>query len=139
MIKIEVNRIQDDFGFEAKDAFGNTLRMDTSPETGGNGFGARPMQVLLMGLGGCSGIDMVSILKKQRQEVTHYRMYIEGEREKGVEPSLWVKVHIVFELGGKIDEDKAKRAAELSMLKYCSVSETLRRAGCDLTWEVKLI
>ncbi|MDP4255995.1 MAG: OsmC family protein, partial [Bacteroidota bacterium] len=89
MIRIELERVHGDFGFEATDADGHTVRIDTSPETGGDHFGVRPMQMLLMGLGGCSGIDIVSILKKQRQPVEGFRMHIEGEREKGKEPSLW--------------------------------------------------
>jgi putative redox protein len=138
MINIEIERVSGDYGFEAKDAFGNTVRIDTSPETGGNNFGSRPMQLLLMGLGGCSGIDIISILKKQRQEVTGFNAHIEGSRQAGVEPSLWQNVHVVFKLTGLIDPDKAKRACELSMDKYCSVAETLRAAGCELTWEVKV-
>ncbi|HEY6900099.1 MAG TPA: OsmC family peroxiredoxin, partial [Puia sp.] len=62
MIKVQLSRVHGDFGFEAKDAYGNTVRLDSSPETGGENFGVRPMQMLLMGLGGCSGIDIVSIL-----------------------------------------------------------------------------
>ena len=138
MIKIELERVQGDFGFEAKDSLGHTVRIDTSPDGGGTNFGVRPMQMLLMGLGGCSGIDIVSILKKQRQTIESFSMKIEGEREAGKEPSLWKDVTIVFELTGNIDPDKAKRACELSMDKYCSVAETLRRAGGDLKWEVRV-
>jgi putative redox protein len=138
MIKIELERKEGDYGFEAKDAFGHSIHIDTSPEGGGSNFGARPMQLLLMGLGGCSGIDIVSILKKQRQKITGFSMKIEGEREAGKEPSLWKTVKIVFELTGEIDPGKAARACELSMNKYCSVAETLRRAGGDLKWEVKV-
>ena len=138
MIKIELERLEGDYGFEAKDANGHTVRLDTSPDGGGTNFGVRPMQMLLMGLGGCSGIDIVSILKKQRQTIENFSMKIEGEREAGKEPSLWKNVTIVFELTGNIDPDKAKRACELSMDKYCSVAETLRRAGGDLKWEVRV-
>lgn len=138
MIKIELERVDGDFGFEAKDANGHTVRLDTSVEGGGTNFGVRPMQMLLMGLGGCSGIDIVSILKKQRQTIEGFSMKIEGEREAGKEPSIWKNVTIVFELTGNIDPDKAKRACELSMDKYCSVAETLRRAGGELTWEVRV-
>jgi len=138
MIKIELERVNGDAGFEAKDTLGHTVRMDTSPDGGGTNFGVRPMQMLLMGLGGCSGIDIVSILKKQRQTIDSFSMKIEGEREAGKEPSLWKNVTIVFELTGNIDPDKAKRACELSMDKYCSVAETLRRAGGELKWEVKV-
>ncbi len=139
MIKVAVDRVQGDFGFEARDANGHIIKMDTSSETGGANFGVRPMQVLLMGLGGCSGIDIVSILKKQRQPVEGFYMTIEGEREAGVEPSLWQDVTIVFELKGNIDPAKARRAVELSMDKYCSVAETLRRAGCELKWDLKVL
>jgi putative redox protein len=136
MINIEINRVSGDYGFEATDAAGHIVRIDTSPETGGANFGVRPMQMLLMGLGGCSGIDIVSILKKQRQELTDFKTTIEGLREAGKEPSLWETVNIKFELTGKLDKEKVERAVALSMDKYCSVAETMRRAGAKLTWEV---
>ena len=138
MAQIQIDRLSGDFGFEARDAGGHTVRMDTSPETGGIDFGVRPMQMLLMGLGGCSGIDIVSILKKQRQKVAGFSMTIDGEREAGKEPSLWKNVHIIFHLKGEIDPDKAKKACELSMDKYCSVAATLKAAHCTITWDVKV-
>ena len=138
MARIELTRIEGDFGFEARDGSGHTARMDSSPETGGQEFGIRPMQMLVMGLGGCSGIDIVSILKKQRQTVEDFSMIIEGEREKGKEPSLWENIHIVFTLKGAIDPDKAKKACALSMEKYCSVAATLKGARCRITWEVRV-
>ena len=138
MIEINIDRIEGDCGFEATDANGHTIKMDTSPETGGVNFGVRPMQVLLMGLGGCSGIDIVMILKKQRQQVDNFSMKIEAERQSGKEPSLWKEVKIIFELKGNLDPEKAQRACELSMNKYCSVAETLRLGGTILTWELKL-
>ena len=138
MIEINVNRKHGDFGFEAKDGNGHTIKMDTSPESGGDHFGIRPMQVLLMGMGGCSGIDIVMILKKQRQTIDDFSMKIEGEREDTKDPSLWKNVKIVFELKGDIDIDKAERACELSINKYCSVAETLRRGGTNITWEVRV-
>jgi len=138
MVEINIKRVEGDCGFEATDALGHTVKMDTSPETGGVNFGVRPMQVLLMSLGGCSGIDIVMILKKQRQTVDSFSMKIEAERETGKEPSLWENVKIVFELKGTIDEEKALRACELSMNKYCSVADTLRKGGTNLTWELRL-
>ena len=78
------------------------------------------------------------ILKKQRQTVDHFSMKIEGERQTGKEPSLWQNIKIVFTIKGTIDEEKAYRACELSMNKYCSVAETLRLGGTILTWEIKL-
>jgi putative redox protein len=139
MIHVEVNRVHGDYGFEAKDAFGHTVSLDTSPETGGENFGVRPMQMLLLALGGCSGIDVVSILKKQRQTVARFRMLIDGEREQGKDPSLWKYIKIKFELSGAIEPEKAQRACELSIEKYCSVAATLRAAGCEIVWEAKVV
>lgn len=139
MIKVELERVNDAFGFEARDSNGHTVKIDTSPETGGQNFGVRPMQLLLMGLGGCSGIDILSILKKQRQNVTDFRLHIQGEREPGVDPSLWKTIELVFEISGDVDQEKAEKACALSMDKYCSVSQTLKRAGATLNWKVVIL
>ena len=138
MISVNLQRKKGDFGFEATDANGHTVRMDTSIETGGDNFGVRPMQMLLMGLGGCSAIDIVMILKKQRQQVDDFSIHIEGEREQEKDATLWQQVKIVFTLAGTIDKEKAERACELSMKKYCSVAETLKKSGTELSWEVVL-
>jgi putative redox protein len=138
MVTIEVTRKEGDFGFEAKNPNGHVIRLDTSDETGGINFGFRPMQSLLAALGGCSGIDIVSILKKQRLTLEAFSMKIQGQREKGKEPSLWETVHVDFEMKGNIDKDKAERACALSINKYCSVAETLRRSGTKITWSVKV-
>ena len=136
MAKVEVTRMNNLFGFDAKDANGHTVKIDTSPETGGVNYGVRPMQLLLMGLGGCSGIDILSILKKQRQEVIDFNISIEGDRQQGVEPSLWTNITIVFTLTGNVDQDKADKACALSIQKYCSVAETLRKSGSVINWKV---
>jgi putative redox protein len=138
MIKIEVSRVSGDYGFEAKDIYGHTARLDNSPDSGGQNFGVRPMQMVLMGLGGCAGIDVISILKKQRQTVTGYNMVIEAEREPDKEPSLFTTIQLTFEFEGTIEPQKAIRACQLSIDKYCSVAETLRRAGASITWKVQL-
>ncbi|NOT91217.1 OsmC family protein [Ferruginibacter sp.] len=138
MIEINMQRVSGDFGFEAKDANGHIVHMDSSDESGGQNFGIRPMQMLLMGLGGCSAIDIVMILKKQRQTVDDFSIKVTGEREPGKEPSLWANAKITFFLKGDIDKEKAYRACELSMNKYCSVAETLRKSGTELTWEVEV-
>jgi putative redox protein len=136
MPKIELSRVKGDFGFEAKDENGHVVRMDSSPESGGWDFGVRPMQMLLMGLGGCSAIDVITILKKQRQEVKDYKMTITGDREAGKEPSLWKDITVEFHLYGNIEEDKAIKAVELSLNKYCSVAATLEKAGALIHWRV---
>ena len=136
MAKIELARVSGDYGFEATDENGHIVRMDSSPESGGKNFGVRPMQILLVGLAGCSAIDVLAILKKQRQEVKDYKMVVNGDREVGKEPSLWQNVNIEFHLYGDIDEGKALKAVELSINKYCSVSATLEKAGAKITYQV---
>ncbi len=135
MPKIELTRVQNDFGFEAKDENGHIVKMDSSPESGGNNYGVRPMQMLLMGLGGCSAIDVIMILKKQKQEVRDYKMVINGSREAGKEPSLWKEIVLEFHIYGNVDIDKATRAVALSMDKYCSVAATLKVAGAQMSYQ----
>jgi len=133
MPTIELSRVQNDYGFEAKDEYGHVVRMDTSTESGGQNFGVRPMQMLLMGLGGCSAIDVIMILNKQRQEVRDYKMIIKGDREAGKEPSLWKDISIEFHIYGNVDQEKAQKAVDLSLGKYCSVAATLIGAGANIT------
>jgi putative redox protein len=138
MIKVELERIHGDYGFKGTDAAGHEVLFDSSAEHGGNNFGVRPMQSLLFALGSCSGIDIVSILKKQKQAISSFKMKIEGEREDAKPISLWKTIHIVFEFGGEVDEEKAKKACSLSIEKYCSVAETLRRSGAQITWSTQI-
>ena len=138
MIKVELERVEGDYGFKAKDAADHEVLFDSSMEHGGQNFGVRPMQSLLMALGSCSGIDIVSILKKQKQSFTSFRIIIEGEREDVKPISLWKIINVVFEFTGEVDEDKARKACALSIEKYCSVAETLRRAGADIHWTINV-
>jgi len=136
MPKIELARVNGDYGFDATDENGHVIKMDTNPNNGGQNYGARPMQLLLVGLAGCSAIDVIGILKKQRQEVRDYKMVVTGDREAGVEPSLWKDINIEFHLYGDINRDKAIKAVELSVGKYCSVAATLEQSGASIKWEV---
>ncbi len=136
MITVELSREQLQYGFVATDASNHSIKIDTSPETGGKNFGSRPMQLLLMALAGCSAIDVISILNKQRQTLTDYKMKVHGEREQGIEPSLWKNITVEFHLSGDVDAAKAQRAADLSIEKYCSVAATLRAAGATINWKV---
>jgi putative redox protein len=138
MPRIEIKRVDNAYAFEAIDEQGHTARMDAAEAIGGHNTGFRPMQTLLMGLGGCGGIDILSILQKQRQEVTGFSMVIDGEREQGKEPALWKHVKILFRFSGNVDEEKARKACSLSLDKYCSVAATLRAAGCTIEWEIQI-
>lgn len=137
-MKVELKRLDDAFHFEAKNEQGVTMHFDANPEIGGHDKGVRPMQALLMAVGGCSAIDIILILKKQKQEITDFKISIDGERQKGKEPSLWENVELVFHLEGKIDAEKAKRAVALSLEKYCSVSKTLEAAGASISSKIIL-
>jgi putative redox protein len=138
MARIEIKRVDNSYAMEATDTNGHSLRMDAAEAIGGHNSGVRPMQTILMGLGGCGGVDIISILKKQRQEIQDFNMIIEGEREEGKEPSLWKHIHITFRFTGNVDEDKANKACALSIDKYCSVAATLRAAGCRIEWKVEI-
>ena len=139
MIRIEMKRMSGDFGFEAVDSVGHVVKLDTSPDDGGSNFGFRPMQLLLAAFGECSVIDVISILKKQRQVVQDVSIVIEGERHPSKIPSLWTAISIHFKLSGTIEREKALKACALSIEKYCSVAETLRCAGAVISWELEII
>jgi putative redox protein len=136
MITLELSRADGDYGFDVKDANGHIVRTDSNPESGGRNYGLRPMQLLLAGLASCAGIDVVGILKKQKQDIKDLKIKVSGEREANIEPSLWKKIQLEFHFYGAVDEDKAKRSAELSINKYCSVAATLKAAGADIQWQV---
>lgn len=135
-VTVKLKRVNGDYGFDSVNENGNIIKMDTNPEMGGQEYGARPSHVLLNALAGCSSIDVINILKKQKQEITDYHVTVTGEREAGVEPSLWKNIEMVFEISGNVDEDKARRAVEISMNKYCSVAVTLVRAGASIHTKV---
>ncbi len=136
MATVKLIRVNGDYGFDTVNENGTIIKMDTNPDMGGQEYGARPMQVLLNALAGCSSIDVISILKKQRQEITDFSVTVNGEREAGVEPSLWKDIELTFEIAGNVDEDKAKRAVDISMNKYCSVAITLVKAGANIKTNV---
>jgi putative redox protein len=136
MALLQAKLTHPDYGLTITDAKGHTMKIDIPADQGGHGDGLRPMQTVLAALCGCSAVDVISILKKQRQPLADLVIKVDGERQKGVEPSLWEKVHLLFQITGDVEPGKASRAVQLSIEKYCSVAETLRRAGATLTWEV---
>ncbi|MBM3443890.1 MAG: OsmC family protein [Bacteroidetes bacterium] len=125
-----------DYGMDITDADGHTIRLDIPVAQGGLGSGLRPMQTLLAALAGCSSVDIVMILKKQKQDLQGLEIEVDGEREEGKEPALWRTIDVNFKLSGDVDPQKAERAVELSMQKYCSVAETLRKAGAEIRYVV---
>jgi len=136
MAKVVLKRVSGDYGFDTINENGTVIKLDSNPDMGGTEYGARPMQVLLNALAGCASIDVISILKKQRQDVKSYTVTVTGEREAGVEPSLWKEIDLVFEISGNVDEGKAQRAVDISLSKYCSVAITLTKAGATIRTKV---
>jgi putative redox protein len=124
-MKIELNRLNDAFHLEAINEQGKSIHIDASPDIGGLNLGMRPMQLVLAAMGGCSTIDVINILKKQKQPLRDIKIEVTGEREKDVVPSLFVEVHTHFKLYGDLDDQKVQRAVSLAVDKYCSVAKTL--------------
>lgn len=136
MAIIKAHLANNAFGMDITDTDGHTMRMDIPVEQGGDASGFRPMQSLLAALAGCSSVDVISILKKQKQDLKNLEIEIDGNREEGKEPSLWKSIHVIFKITGEVDPAKGFRAVDLSMKKYCSVAETLRLAGATITYDV---
>ncbi|MBP6072645.1 MAG: OsmC family protein [Flavobacterium sp.] len=124
-MKVTLNRIDTDYHFQLTNERGHIIDLDNSSDHGGNNKGASPMELLLMGLAGCSGIDIIAILKKQKQVVTSFKAEVEGFREQVADAKPFKKIAVVFYLEGDVNPQKALRAAQLSFEKYCSVSKTL--------------
>jgi len=111
--------------FEATSSTGHKVMMDASEEVGGEDRGSRPMELLLMGLGGCAGIDVTMMLEKGKQDVKDCQIEITSERADTV-PAVYTKIHAHFKVTGtNLSEKRVKRAVELSAEKYCSVSKML--------------
>ena len=122
-MKLTLRQKNAPFHFEATDGK-HILTMDASEAIGGTDAGMRPMQVLLSSLGGCSSIDVISILEKQKQTITNFKVEMDAERADAV-PAVFTKILLTFILEGEIDTAKADRAVNLSMDKYCSVTKML--------------
>lgn len=122
---------------EARNEDGNAVHMDNSPDEGGSKLGVRPMQMMLMALGGCSTIDIIGILNKQHQKIDDLSVEVNAEREKDKVPSLFETIVASFYFKGDLDPGKVKRAVDLSMGKYCSVSKTLEKTA-DIRYEIFL-
>ncbi len=108
---------------------GHTVIMDGAPESGGENKGARPMELVLMGMGGCTSYDVVHILRKSRQEITDCVAQIEAKRAE-TDPKVFTHIHIHFVVSGKnLDAKKLQHAIELSATKYCSASIMLAKTA----------
>jgi putative redox protein len=123
--------------FEAETGSGHTITMDGPPEHGGRNIAARPMEMVLVGLGGCSAFDVVEILEKSRQKVKDCQIQIDAERADDI-PAVFIKIHMHFIFSGdELNEKHVKRAVELSVDKYCSVVKMMR-PNVEISYEYEI-
>lgn len=128
----------DGLQFVGEATSGHAIVMDGDIEVGGRNTGTRPMELLLIGIGGCSGMDVVSILKKKRQVIKGLQINVKGQKAENY-PKKFTDIALEFIVKGKgISEDAVKRAVELSMGRYCSVKATLE-GPAKITWSWRII
>jgi putative redox protein len=117
---------------------GHTLVLDGAPDYGGRNQGLRPMEAILVGVGGCSAFDVVTILRKSRQDVTDCTVELEAERADEA-PRVFTRIHMRFVVTGRgLREDRVRRAVELSAEKYCSATAMLR-PSVDITHDFRIV
>jgi len=128
---MEINLIRKSgkFNFEASNENGFKVELDAKPTIGGEGKGFRPMEMLLVGLGGCSGIDMVNVLTKQKEPLTDIKINIKATRKDGEMPPIFDVIDIHFDLFGGLSIAKVERALQMTFDKYCSVANILGRSA----------
>ena len=138
LMKIVISRTNQAVHLNAVNERGVSFDMDGSPEIGGEELGMRPMEVLLSSLAGCSSMDVLSILKKMREDVQDYQVEITGERDTEQVPSIFNKIHVHFVLKGDLNIKNVEKAITLSMEKYCSVSKMLEKSA-DITHSFEIL
>ena len=126
-MEIKLIRKSGRFNFEAENESGRVVELDAKLAIGGEGRGFRPMEMLLIGLGGCSGIDVVNMLTKQKEPLLDIKIKINATRKDEEIPPIFDVINIHFELYGELNERKVQRALDLTFEKYCSVSNILGR------------
>ncbi|MCB1157540.1 MAG: OsmC family protein [Leptospiraceae bacterium] len=137
-MEINIQRKNDAVLLEATNASGNSIQIDGAEKIGGTNAGPRPMELVLMGLGGCSSMDVLSILKKKRVTLDDFKVNIQAERKENEIPAVFEKIHLNFQFKGEsITEDSVKQAVELSMKKYCSVTKMLEKTA-DITYSITI-
>ena len=124
--------------FVGKAGTNHLVPMDTTPEFGGDSSATKPLELLLVALGGCTGMDVVSLLAKMRQRVTALELNITAKRSEE-QPKVYTKIDLEYVVTGRsLEEDKVRRAVELSQEKYCSVSAMLKKA-CPIKYTVRIV
>ena len=134
-MKISLKRLNENYHFETVNERGDIVHLDNKSEP--DPQGSSPMELLLMGIAGCSGIDIVMILKKQKIELLDLQMEVEGFRQDGAVPNVFTAIKLIVKLKGDFAPEKAKRAVDLSIDKYCSVAKMLEKTA-EISYDVYL-
>lgn len=135
---VEMTRVDDAFHFEALGGDKIVTHIDAAAAIGGSNSGTRPMELILMGLGSCAAIDAILILKKMKQEVTDFRIVVEGKRDANATPAPFEAIEVRFILRGtNLSEKKVNQAVQLGMEKYCSVGAMLEKSA-TITWKAEI-
>lgn len=136
-MKITIDHLED-LHMEAQNEEGGKIRMDGTNEIGGLEGGFSPMQLLLAGIGGCSAIDIIGILEKQKQPLQDLQVVVDGDRQSVGTYSEFKTIRLNFIFTGDLEDKKVKRAIDLSLDKYCSVSKALEK-GSEIfySYEIK--
>lgn len=125
--------------FVGETGSGHAIVIDGPADIGGRNMGMRPMELLLLGIGGCSSVDVVTILKNSKQDVTDCRVEVEAERADAI-PAVFTKIHLKFVVSGnQLKDSIVKRAVDMSATKYCSASIMMQAAGVDLTHSYEIV
>ena len=137
-MKVALKRVKVAVHLEARGRSSTVkVHIDGSPDIGGQALGVRPMEMVLMALASCSSLDLVTILKKQKQVIEDFSVDAEAERREQI-PNIFTKIHLLFHLKGDIDPAKAERAAELAVKKYCSVHDMLVAGGVEISYSLEI-
>ncbi len=129
-------RFVDGMQFVATSGSGHAVVMDTTEDVGGHDTGPRPMEMVLIALGGCTGMDVVSILRKMQVHFTRFEMDIQGERAPE-HPKYFTTIKVIYKIWGDVPEEKLKKAIDLSLEKYCSVSNSLKPKA-EVSYEYRI-
>ena len=136
-MKLELNKVKGDFGMTVTNQTGQSIAFDANKDIGGQDFGIRPMEAVAASLAACSSIDVLLILKKQKHLVVDYSVSINAERTDSI-PAIFKRIDLEFKFKGDIPTEHLKRAVDLSMTKYCSVTKILEPT-CKISYTISLI
>ncbi len=130
-------RLVEGMQFVAEGGSGHAIVLDSDPSVGGRDTGSRPMELLLMGLAGCTAMDVAFILRRKRVDLRGLEVHVEAERADK-HPKVYTKIHVEYVIYGDVPDKAARQAIELSEEKYCSASAMLRKTA-EITWSYRIV